>query len=1380
MSTRQPYPGLRPFDRDEADIFFGREEQTDDLLSRLNASRFLAIVGTSGCGKSSLVRAGMIPALETGFMAAAGSRWQFVQMRPGSHPICRLATALVDEAELLHEGEERSQALGFLNAALRRGPMGLIDALRHTPLPPHTNLLILVDQFEEIFRFRREGDRDEADAFVALLLASAQQRDLPVYVVLTMRSDFIGSCALFNGLPEALNQSQYLTPRLSREQQHMAIVGPARVFGGEVEPELVNALLNAMGTDPDQLPLLQHLLMRLWHVAGSVPPSSPGTPYPGDGSSTRLLTMDDYEAVGGLQQALSNHLNEAYGELDGNQRQAAEILFRRLSERGTEQRDIRRPTVCVEIEELIGIRHDQLVAVVEIFRAPDRSFLTPRQPEEIFPNTVLDIAHECLIRQWDRLRGWAREEARSAETYRLLERAAQRKEEGEGGFYRPPELEAALAWREREQPSPVWARRYGGDFAQAMRFLAESEQVHRSEEARAEERRRKELRRNRVLAWAGGMATVLLLAFIGFSSLNWVVPHRIYCKDFTKQWGKIVPIGRLPSSAVSHRSWTIRLTSKGWSGDIRTMEVIDARHQLTPNHFIGTYLTDARLVTTRQEKESRYELAFDRAGRVVSETAFDRFGRMVWGAVHAPYTEAEGVRPTSTRATYLGPDGHPQPQGRSRAEFVAIRYDTNGFEEELRYTDRQGRPMPGPDNAFGQQRIYDSRGREIRRTSLNERGQPMVDKVGNAVAEVDYDPEDNIVASRFLDTANQPTLVNADYASTRLAYDRWGRMTEQRFFGLRGEPVVETGQTGAHWIVWQYDDRGNVTHIRLYDAADAPMVGGKGYFDFPAFEQRASFTEHNRLKTVAYFDQGNAPLTGPEGWHGYRIEYDQRGFVAQISYFDQNLKPVNLRSFGWSHWARVNNAFGQPLEERFFDQDNQPVTTLDGGYHLRRNAYDPAGNCIAQTHFDVDDQPVADKTNGAHRVATEFDRFRNPVMVEYFAAGDMRINTNQGVHRQQSTYDDYGGLTDSSWYDKDNRPANGPDGVHHVAYAYDQRGMITRMERYDAKGQPAVGKDGMHKVVYDHNDKGQEIKWQAFALDDKPAEDSEGNHLAINEFDPCGREIRSTRLRADNSPNWDRQLGIATRKQVWDRENRWIEQAYYDAEEHLVMGPFGAARQIAVYQADGREEIHRHFGANGQLVYNPLVGYAELRLRRGDNHTLLSVTFWGSDGSPINGPHGYHRAQQAEGSSEDKRYFDAQNHEWPALSPEAAVPIIYITEITDIKQPAAKAGLHAGDVLWQYGDWSFAGALEAERAQGNTTDPVLQVWQAFWDEVAYWFWREDPEGSVTVPVIVIRDGQPVRLTLSPLPQDFDRTGLRCDQRMVPSALFEAWKAAAAK
>jgi len=185
-----------------------------------------------------------------------------------------LAAALLDALGAARTADD----VALRRAGLERGPLSLIEELRERPPPDRGNLLILVDQFEELFRYQGLAGREEAEAFVALLLASANERHVPIYIVLTMRSDFLGRCAEFDGLAEAVTDAQYLCPRLSREQIRSAIEGPAKVFGGMVEPRLVSRIVDDMGTDPDQLPLMQHALMRLWELARARPECSATAP----------------------------------------------------------------------------------------------------------------------------------------------------------------------------------------------------------------------------------------------------------------------------------------------------------------------------------------------------------------------------------------------------------------------------------------------------------------------------------------------------------------------------------------------------------------------------------------------------------------------------------------------------------------------------------------------------------------------------------------------------------------------------------------------------------------------------------------------------------------------------------------------------------------------------------------------------------------------------------------------------------------------------------------------------------------------------------------------------------------------------------------------
>ena len=266
-AVSNPYPGLRPFHADETHLFFGRDEQRIELLHRLRRSRFLVIVGTSGSGKSSLVRAGLLPGLHGGFMAGQSGRWRIVDLRPGTDAIGNLARAL-DAPGALRDAPTAEDEPSFTEATLRRSGLGLVEAAREARLPKAEKLLVLVDQFEELFRALEAADRpqssDDASAFVTLLLEAAKQGDLPIYVVLTMRSDFLGECARFRDLPEAINDGQYLVPRLTPDQRAEAITGPAAVFGVTLSSTLVNRLLNDVGENPDQLPILQHALMRSW------------------------------------------------------------------------------------------------------------------------------------------------------------------------------------------------------------------------------------------------------------------------------------------------------------------------------------------------------------------------------------------------------------------------------------------------------------------------------------------------------------------------------------------------------------------------------------------------------------------------------------------------------------------------------------------------------------------------------------------------------------------------------------------------------------------------------------------------------------------------------------------------------------------------------------------------------------------------------------------------------------------------------------------------------------------------------------------------------------------------------------------------------------
>jgi WD40 repeat protein len=526
-----PFPGLRPFQSNESHLFFGREGLSDELLDRLSETRFLAVVGTSGSGKSSLVRAGLLPALRGGSMIKAGSEWRVAILRPGNNPIGELARALNESSALgttIEENEETQRII--IESTLRRGSLGLVEIVRQAELPKEENLLIVVDQFEELFRFTRKplkslllgnshkdaqssasesqpgsqfGEKsdslsngnglrptsaekygNEASDFVQQLLESTRQDKVPIYVVITMRSDYLGDCAQFWGLPEAINQGQYLIPRMTREQQREAITGPIKVFGAEITPRLVTQLLNDIGDDPDQLPLLQHALMRTWKKAQV------------DSDNKKVLDLKHYLVVGGISHALSKHAEDTYEYLTEEQRKIAENLFKCLTIKGPEGQEIRRPTTLKDICEIIKEKEADVIKVIENFRIQGRSFLMPPVSEPLTAESQIDISHESLIRCWERLRRWVDEEAESARRYRRLADSAVLYKAKRTGLLRDPEAHYDLEWYDYNSPNEAWAKRYhDADFKIIKDFLEESRQQRNKELEDKEKQRRKVIRR---------------------------------------------------------------------------------------------------------------------------------------------------------------------------------------------------------------------------------------------------------------------------------------------------------------------------------------------------------------------------------------------------------------------------------------------------------------------------------------------------------------------------------------------------------------------------------------------------------------------------------------------------------------------------------------------------------------------------------------------------------------------------------------------------------------------------------------------------------------------------------------------------------------------
>jgi hypothetical protein len=492
-----PFPGLRSFEAEESLLFYGREAHVAELLDRLGDNRFVAVTGTSGSGKSSLVRAGLRPALHRGYLLDATSRWRFATMRPGRAPIEALAACLADT---FHD-----QKPDAISKALVTSSAGLAEVVARSSLERGESLLIIADQFEELFRFDVTSDQQSnAALFVNLLLESTEQRLAPIYVVVTMRSEFLGRCSEFTGLAEAFNRSQYLVPRLSRDERRDAIERPLQLVGVEPAPALVQQVLNDAGDDPDQLPVLQHVLLRTfreWKRSGA----------------TGRLERTHYAAVGGIEQALDRHGEEILSGMTASSRQVAEKLLRSLT---TAQGGValRRPRRLKELYGIVGAADDtakqQVQTIVSTLANRDNSFVMLSPPGSLGPETIVDITHESLIRKWKTLQIWVREETRSVEWYADLARDVRRYRNQEVGLWEDPELSGLQKRRLDEGWNESWANQYrrvdDPTYDEVLSFLHESGQRQSARRQEEEERRDRELKQAQALASAKRRQSMIL------------------------------------------------------------------------------------------------------------------------------------------------------------------------------------------------------------------------------------------------------------------------------------------------------------------------------------------------------------------------------------------------------------------------------------------------------------------------------------------------------------------------------------------------------------------------------------------------------------------------------------------------------------------------------------------------------------------------------------------------------------------------------------------------------------------------------------------------------------------------------------------------------
>lgn len=416
-----PYKGLRAFQESDSSDFYGRAALTELLLSRLSENsdggRLLVVVGPSGSGKSSVIRAGLIPALRHG--ALHGSPRPFIiDMLPGTHPFEELEAALLRIA-VSPQPE--------LMVHLREDRRGLVRAARRIlPNDPDSELILVIDQFEELFTLVE--DNAVRMHFIDNLLSAVTDPRGRVRVILTLRADFYDRPLMIPRLAELMRASTETVIPMNLRELEQAITAPVERVGLRLENGLVTTILNDVGEQPGTLPLLQYALTELYERREGL-----------------TLTLAAYQAMGGVTGALARRADELFSLLDAATQASVEQMFLRLVTLGEGTEDTRRRTLRMELLSLsAGRQMDEVIDMFVSYR------LLTLDHDLVTRTPTVEIAHEALIREWGRLREWLNNNREDVRVQRRLAQASAEWQEGHDNSY--------LASGAKLEQFELWAR----------------------------------------------------------------------------------------------------------------------------------------------------------------------------------------------------------------------------------------------------------------------------------------------------------------------------------------------------------------------------------------------------------------------------------------------------------------------------------------------------------------------------------------------------------------------------------------------------------------------------------------------------------------------------------------------------------------------------------------------------------------------------------------------------------------------------------------------------------------------------------------------------------------------------------------------------------
>ncbi len=1224
-----PFRGLGRFEEADRDVYFGRSVETAAGLEMIRTRGLVALVGPSGSGKSSLARAGLVPAIVDGELGGWPKRWSAVVLSPGTDPVASLAVAL-------------EPLVGQIGTA---SPEELVRRLADQARKDGRGLVLLVDQLEEVVTVSDETGRAYMARFLARLGATA----IPgLRCVVTARRDLLDDLLALEGLGKVLTRGALLVSPLSDTAWEDVVEHALDVYGYRLEDDAMRReLLHQLHGTSSAMPLVQFALTELWARRDRARTIIP------------RAALDD---IGGIAGALEMHADATLAAMPEQAREVASRLLVAL----TTTKGSRATRPLSELEARVpGER------TAEVAETLTQARILVEEADG------LTLAHDTLLTRWGKLVAWvesAREQRVRAEE---LEREAALWDEEK----RPADrllagrrLRAALGLARAPGEPPS---------ATVGAFLAAGI---------AERTRRRRILAIPVLL-AGLSVLALVQAWDARrTKTSWcqtwvsrwdapscIVPmsedgrrHREAAWRATTRGGKVLRMDRLNRKGqLRNDDSGVASFQYGWGDDGRVTDevaldrfgvvVVRSRYTYAPHPSGKGRITRIERLDRfgypepiAQSRASVVKDELDANGFIARETYFNHAdvpalsADFTRGAYGFAYTrDARGL---VVAWEVLGADGATPSATASGVARATFSYDRNGEALREAYVDPEGKPVDGPS---GHARIEYERDAWGNHTAFDSR-----DAAGNLTltgrARVTRDAHGNAVGVLYLPAGGAPMQQEKGFAGWTATFDDAGNETSRMHLGVDQAPVmIVDGYAGYEA---KYDADGNRVEESFLDASSRPFSRPDlGYATF-----RAIYDAKGNPTESVFLGADGAPVLGAKGYAKARLKYDEDGKTIEVAYLDLAEHPVAPATIPYARDSRVYRQ-GREVERAFFGPAGQPVLW---DHHARRSqTYDRWGNVVEERYFGVDGRPALQ--NGAYaRVERAFDDKGNLVEERLFDADGKAVSSDYGIYKARtvSRYDPLGRKIAEDAYDASGHRTADYTGVSGWRVTLDAAGREIERTTVGVDDQlVAPGAVGFARTVSRYDLRGRAVEQSYFSVTGAPAVDSAGisrftaTFDAVNEiertnhdtvgvfvterrrFDARRRPVELATFDGDGKPTVGRSTAIVDTEELdearamtsyakvtmaYDAGGRMTEKAFFDERGELTIDSGEhVARWVARFNTQGKETSREWFGADGRPILKD--GAARVEAKYDAWGSPIERAFFGLDAKPIAGKDGY-------------------------------------------------------------------------------------------------------------------------------------------------------------